>query len=137
VKMQYVKGKRRKKGAPARERTKKACCNQIDCSRLQKKSGEVLLSHPVSRAVPSALQGLTSVFEMGTGVAPVLYSPKIRLHMVNYEIIISIEIGNLTRKINDQAARPISTGKLNSLLNLHIQPINLVVYQGSLDQYCY
>jgi hypothetical protein len=30
-----------------------------------------------------------------------------------------------------QASRPISTGKLNTLLCLHIRPINLVVYKGS------
>ena len=33
------------------------------------KAGDGLLSHPLSRAVPSALGGLTSVFGMGTGVA--------------------------------------------------------------------
>jgi hypothetical protein len=32
--------------------------------------GGVLLSHFVSEAVPSALEGLTAVFEMGTGVTP-------------------------------------------------------------------
>jgi len=32
--------------------------------------GNDLLSHPVTRAVPSALEGLTSVFGMGTGVTP-------------------------------------------------------------------
>ena len=37
---------------------------------LLKKSGSVLLSHPVTRTVPSALEGLTSVFEMETGVPP-------------------------------------------------------------------
>ena len=37
--------------------------------------GNVLLSHKVSLAVPSALEGLTSVFGMGTGVAPPLQSP--------------------------------------------------------------
>jgi hypothetical protein len=31
-----------------------------------------------------------------------------------------------------QAARPISTGKLNTLLCLHTRPINLVVFKGSL-----
>jgi hypothetical protein len=36
------------------------------------KRGNGLLSHPVSRAVPSGLEGLTSVFGMGTGVAPPL-----------------------------------------------------------------
>ena len=35
-----------------------------------KKSGSDLLSRAVSRGVPSALEGLTSVFEMGTGVTP-------------------------------------------------------------------
>ena len=30
-----------------------------------------------------------------------------------------------------QASRPISTGKLNTLLCLHIRPINLVVFKGS------
>ena len=39
-------------------------------------------------------------------------------------------------KINGQASRPISTGKLNPLLGLHIQPINPVVFRGSLDRHC-
>ena len=34
--------------------------------------GSDLLSHTVTRAVPSALKDFTSVFEMGTGVAPSL-----------------------------------------------------------------
>ena len=37
--------------------------------------GDDLLFHTVTRAVPSALEGLTSVFGMGTGVAPPLRSP--------------------------------------------------------------
>ena len=37
--------------------------------------GNVLLSHTVARAVPSALRGLTAVFGMGTGVALSLRSP--------------------------------------------------------------
>jgi hypothetical protein len=32
--------------------------------------GNDLLSHCVTTAVPSALEGLTSVFGMGTGVSP-------------------------------------------------------------------
>ncbi len=32
---------------------------------------------------------------------------------------------------NDQAERAISTGKLNALLRLHTQPINVVVFHGS------
>ena len=38
--------------------------------------GNDLLSHTVSHAVPSALKGLTSVFGMGTGVSPSLWSPR-------------------------------------------------------------
>jgi hypothetical protein len=34
--------------------------------------GDDLLSHTVSRAVPSALKGLTAVFGKGTGVSPSL-----------------------------------------------------------------
>ena len=34
------------------------------------KSRGVLLSHTVAHVVPSALEGLTSVFGMGTGVTP-------------------------------------------------------------------
>ena len=40
-------------------------------------SGDDLLSHIVANAVPSALEGLTSVFGMGTGVTPPLLSPEI------------------------------------------------------------
>jgi hypothetical protein len=37
--------------------------------------GSDLLSHAVTSAVPSALEGLTSVFGMGTGVAPPALPP--------------------------------------------------------------
>ena len=38
--------------------------------------GNVLLSHTVSRVVPSAMEGLTSEFGMGSGVSPSLWSPE-------------------------------------------------------------
>jgi hypothetical protein len=38
--------------------------------------GGDLLSHPVSRAVPSALKGLTAGFGMGPGVSPSLWPPE-------------------------------------------------------------
>jgi hypothetical protein len=44
-------------------------------SRARSLGGD-LLSHPVSRAVPSALEGLTSGFGMGPGVSPPLWPPK-------------------------------------------------------------
>ena len=36
----------------------------------EKYPGLVLLSHSIGAVVPSALEGLTAVFGMGTGVAP-------------------------------------------------------------------
>lgn len=39
-------------------------------------AGGDLLSHTATRAVPSAQRALTSVFGMGTGVTPSLWSPK-------------------------------------------------------------
>jgi hypothetical protein len=38
----------------------------------QRGAGDGLLSRALSGGVPSALQGLTTVFGMGTGVAPAL-----------------------------------------------------------------
>ena len=38
--------------------------------------GAVLLSHPRQGAVPSAMEGLASVFGMGTGVSPPPYVPE-------------------------------------------------------------
>ena len=38
--------------------------------------GDVLLSHKVTLAVPSAQEDLTAVFGMGTGVAPPLLPPR-------------------------------------------------------------
>jgi hypothetical protein len=39
---------------------------------LSTNAGSDLLSHTLSRAVPSAVSGLTSVFGMGTGVTLIL-----------------------------------------------------------------
>ena len=41
-------------------------------SGLQNNPGSDLLSHEVAPAVPSAVEGLTTVFGMGTGVTPLL-----------------------------------------------------------------
>ena len=48
-------------------------CEQI------KKPGDDLLSHGLP-AVPSAQEGLTSVFGMGTGGTPLLWSPDLHCH---------------------------------------------------------
>ena len=39
---------------------------------IKNKSGIDLLSHTVTRIVPSALRGLTSLFGMGRGVTPAI-----------------------------------------------------------------
>jgi hypothetical protein len=46
---------------------------------FNKFSGGDLLSRGLAPRVPSALEGLTSVFEMGTGVAPPPYPPEIKM----------------------------------------------------------
>jgi hypothetical protein len=43
---------------------------------LENKSGGVLLSHAVTHVVPSALQGLTTEFGMGSGVTPAVWPPE-------------------------------------------------------------
>ena len=45
----------------------------------KKKPGNYLLSHTLTRVVPSAMRGLTSLFGMGRGVTPSLRSPGIKL----------------------------------------------------------
>ena len=50
---------------------------------IERMSGGVLLSHPVSRAVPSAQRGLASGFGMGPGVSPSLWPPKLYGVVVN------------------------------------------------------
>jgi hypothetical protein len=64
---------------------------------MKKFFGGVLLSHTASRAVPSALKSLTSVFGMGTGVASSPSPPKNRFckrtaqfGMSNYVLIIYV-----------------------------------------------
>ena len=54
-------------GVQAKKKEGPACCGALFEIIFP---GGVLLSHAVAHAVPSPLEGLTSVFEMGTGVAP-------------------------------------------------------------------
>src|SRR5438552_17020342 len=90
--------------------------------------GNDLRSHAVTSAVPSALEGLTSVFGMGTGVAPPATSPGIVFDPRYGDS--RVQPGVLDEFKRGQAARPISTGQLNALPRLHLRPINLVIYQG-------
>jgi len=62
-----------------RDRTTRICGKKKEARQIRRapeeSPGNVLLSHAVAHAVPSALKGLTTVFGMGTGVAPSLWSP--------------------------------------------------------------
>ena len=58
------------------EEENKARLNCVQAGFLWKNPGDFLLSHAVSRAVPSAPAGLTSVFGMGTGVTLPTKSPE-------------------------------------------------------------
>ena len=65
------------RGRTPRVRTGESCIGQkkgpaslADTGPCEKIPGSVLLSHHGNAAVPSAQEGLTAVFGMGTGVAP-------------------------------------------------------------------
>src|SRR6266540_6619167 len=88
-------------------------------------SGDVLLSHAVARAVPSALRGLASGFGMGPGVSLSLWSPKHYGDMVHPHLQRGPYLGNRTVDANARgrtrrakyvaSPRPISTGQLHVL----------------------
>ena len=89
-------------------------------------TGGDLLSQGLSSQVPSALEGLTSVFGMGTGGAPPLWPPRPRPRMDDRPCRTSLR----ARACVNSSPRPISTGQLNVLPRLHFRPINVVVYHG-------
>ena len=78
------------------------------------------------------MQGLTSVFGMGTGVSPTLLQPYLikmdvpsKLH-ANLKLRFFFLPGKFW-----SSPRSISTHKLHALLHLHLEPINHVVFMGS------
>ena len=106
------------------------------------KAGDVVLSHRVSSAVPSALRGLTTVFGMGTGVTLAAKPPtkkKTGLER-SFESSCLPATGGLCADCvyedrphpygTGQATRAISTARLSVLLRLHLQPINVLVSNG-------
>ena len=54
--------------------------------------GSDLLSHAVTRAVPSAPRGLTAVFGMGTGGAPSIWPPETRFRFRQNRVILACEL---------------------------------------------
>ena len=98
--------------------------------------GSDLLSHPVARAVPSALEGLTSGFGMGPGVSPPPWPPKRGVRSTDdvegAALERNLENSDSEREQKDKESSPraISTGQLHALPRFHFPPINLVVFQG-------
>ena len=83
-------------------------------------------------AVPSALEGLTAVFGMGTGVSPPPLPPEVRHNLERYVCESKPVVAHHRRHHSGQAARPFSTGQLHAFRRFHTRPINLVVFEGPL-----
>jgi hypothetical protein len=84
--------------------------------------GDDLLSHPVARAVPSALAGLTAVFGMGTGVSPPLWSPDTSLSKVGDRSIAVVAIDSSQRSAIARAKREavcVDVDAITSATSLH------------------
>ena len=66
-------------------------------------SGNVLLSRPVSRQVPSALKGLTSVFGMGTGGSLSPLSPEFCQGLVQSVVLLAsaVSISNHSLRLGN------------------------------------
>ena len=97
-------------------------------------SSEDLLSHAATRAVPSALKGLTAVVGMGTGVSPSHRSLDSSLADTSerQEVIfggLRPPVVHHTVIAESRRVRLSSTGRLCALPRLHRQPIDLVVFQ--------
>src|SRR6476659_1880328 len=93
-------------------------------------SGGVLLSHAVTRAVPSALKGLASGFGMGPGVSPTLWPPKLYGDVGRSRPYLGNRTVDARSKSVWSSPRPISTGQLHVSPRFHIRPINPVVCWG-------
>ena len=99
---------------------------------LQEQSGGVLLSQGVYPQVPSALAGLTAVFGMGTGVTPPPWPPEICCQSGAPDRSRRSDGGahedsRASTSLVHPSPRPISTGRLSTLLCVHLRPINVVV----------
>ena len=95
-------------------------------------SGNSLLSRAVSHQVSSTLRTLTSVFGMGTGVSSSLSSPDFLPSIAPSKLNNTTTL-SLMSFFTWLSPRPISTDQLNTLLHLHLRPINHIVFMGS---YC-
>ena len=108
-----------------------------------KKKARRLPTFPPREAVSSALESLTSVFGMGTGISSPLWPPdnvskssfcppacgsRRRGRTLFYAKGLSRKAGRFRRNQQyGQASRLISTARLNTSPHLHLQPINQIV----------
>src|SRR5689334_18552202 len=98
-------------------------------------SGGVLLSHAVTRAVPSALRGLASGFGMEPGVSLSPWPPKLYGDVSRVPTVSREPHSGRVAPLPDESGRnslwssprPISTGQLHALPHFHFRPINPVV----------
>ena len=120
--------------------------------------GDYLLFRDVAIQVPSAMKSLTTVFGMGTGGSSSLLPPYWLYHIFSrwnirtlFEcfkahsqlhksfsqisfpsryLLFLVRFASLPL-VSRLSPRPISINQLNTLLYLHLWPINLVVFKGS------
>ena len=96
--------------------------------------GTYLSSQAVTHQVFSTQASLTSVFGMGTGGPSPPSAPTYQMLSHSMSIIRLVQwITKLKQDLTHLglSPRPISIRWLNTLLRLHLEPINLVVYKGS------
>ena len=133
----------RKKGKP----------QTTECLRLGKKNRRRPTLPQARPAVPSAMGPFTSVFGMGTGVSSPLRPPEKSAAQSDEEkdcdvaadgsrtypgvTALIVKCNFLIKKLqkNGQAARLISIGQLSPLLDLHLQPIEVVVFDRPSDPF--
>ena len=88
-----------------------------------------LFSQSVARQVSSAQVSLTSVFGMDTGGPSPLKTPTI-YEGYTFKTEQKEQLKAACKFICRSSPRAISTGQLNTLLHLHLRPINEVVFFG-------
>ena len=96
------------------------------------RTSSVLLSQAAARQVPSTLEDFTSVFGMGTGVAPPPSPLDSHFSTLSCpeNCIWKFHINSVCIKSFRSSPRPISTCQLNTLLHLHLRPITTLSSWG-------
>jgi hypothetical protein len=124
--------------------TQKEKADHVSMNRPLFYAGNYLLSHTLSRAVPSAQRGLTSVFGMGTGGTPAVRSPttcsrqpSAVSHQLNLAVATRTADGRQTCKRASSKKPEDEASQLNRLGETR-QAASLLqtVFVGASRQYC-